>query len=260
MLFVVFFVFCIFVFWAAFLLPKLPSPFSTHFLKIGCLLFYSTIVFKLYHNPPMSKLAFVEDSDSDVPDIEDDEPTSLSCSGGSSYDLYNLSNDNTSRTKELSSSKKKKKRKKKSKCVISVNSVNQGVLEPSEGDSVVDIINEGLATSTASKLATHNIMKFLSKKREFVVPPPPDIMVQSDEYLQAFAHDFDAPHHESSSGDDDDHKTEEADLYGTSSNLAGLPSIPLDEPTVAKSRVAVIQIYNLPYTVTEDEVSGTASY
>lgn len=157
------------------------------------------------------------------------------------------------------SSVKKKKKKKKKKC--SADDLTQ-MIEASEPD--INSHSNPTALVVRPKITLESnptLQKFLSKKREFIVPPPPEVFPNSDAFLQEFNQHFPAQTEQEKNEFENDPTTAAEHESNSSSTIAlcGPSSLPVTPRTPAsqsdQKNIAVLQIYNLPYTATEEDVS-----
>ena len=164
----------------------------------------------------------------------------------SSYELFDLTDDNEVEKPLLKSRKESRKRKKESATTITT----AAILEEQDEESSSPC-NESKRRRTSSWLST-----FLSKKRDLDVPEPPEVECADITYLREFNEQF-APKSSNSAqttdivdeaSDNDDDVDRNAENNNDDDDV---------EPLQEKEQQLVtgkLRIYNLPYAVTVDAI------
>ncbi len=197
-----------------------------------------------HQNRQMSRLTFVETPFDDNDDVESDsEYQNIDGVENGGGDDANISLKTEIESDEIDTSivtdlvddtSLKKKKKKKKKKPISVN------------DKLLDVV------PTPNVIATGWLASFLTKKRSNEISPPPDIAVSNDTYLAEFSHQFDKPQKEVHDSVESDVEvqnetivTADLELKDGEMTVGEESSLPLNSK---------LSFYNLPYSITEQEV------
>ena len=105
--------------------------------------------------------------------------------------------------------------------------------------------------------------RFLFRKREVTVLPPPEIPAISDAYLRQFCQQFDLNKASASTTDDSDDDTSTGDVGSTSilATLSKSENRLLNEKEasddIASERNGQLRFYNLPYSIDSTTISST---
>lgn len=125
------------------------------------------------------------------------------------------------------------------------NTANQSVIESAIDESVGEEAEERVVVPTSSWLGA-----FLQKKRTLEIMPPPEIEKSNDTYLRIFNEEFDHTEREEDSDDELPVGITAGDPFASTDKIDELAA---EEETSTNTK---LNFYNLPYSITEAEVSS----